>query len=292
MTISESRLLKQIFSLFALVRVQNIILLSIAFILTAKYIFVPEKSFCQLLKNPNFDILLIASAISIASGYIINSFYDYNKDLINRPEKTLIEHRLDQKKRLYLYFFLNFSAVILSLFISWRAALFFSVYIFFIWFYSHKIQHYALWGNILYAILSIFPFFAIFLYFKKFNTFIFWHAIFLFLLLLNKNIVKNFVNLKGDLAQGHQTLPVKYGDNKAKLILLSFSFLQLIPIFILKNYEMLGNMKYYFLVFVLLYYPALFLFYRTKKIHRYNKFYNLMKFLLVLGVFGIALVHQ
>ena len=283
---------KQIFSLFALVRVQNILLLSIAFVLTAKYIFVPEKSFWDLLTNIKFDFLLLASAVSIASGYIINSFYDYNKDLINRPEITMIEHRLNQKKRLYLYFFLNFLAVLFASFISWRAALFFSVYIFLIWFYSHKIQHYAFWGNILYAVLSIFPFFGVFLYFKKFDAFIFWHAVFLFLLLLNKNIVKNFVNLKGDLAQAHQTLPVKFGDQKAKLILLISALLQLIPVYILAKHALLGNMKYYFWVFILLYYPGLFIFYHTRKISQYKHFYNLLKFLLVLGVFSIVLVKK
>jgi len=288
----NTRFFKQIFSLFALVRVQNILLISIAFVLTAKYIFVPETGFWQLLRNINFDILLLASAISIASGYIINSFYDYQKDIINRPEKTLIEHRLNLKNRLYLYFFLNFTAIALASYISWRAALFFSLYIFLIWLYSHKIQHYAFWGNLLYAILSIFPFFAIFLYFKKFDGFIFWHATFLFLLLLNKNIIKNFVNIKGDLAQGYQTLPVKLGDDKAKTILMIVSALQIIPILILKDYPVLGNMKYYFLVFVLLYYPGLILFFRTRKIHQYRHFYNLLKLLLVLGVFSIVLVHR
>jgi len=285
-------IIKQIFSLFALIRLPNILIISIAFVLTAKYIFVPEKNFWQLLTNFNFDLLLLASAVSIASGYIINSFYDYRKDIINRPGITLVEQSLNQKLRLYLYFFLNFSAVLLAGLISWRAALFFSVYIFLIWLYSHKIQHYAFWGNILYAVLSIFPFFAIFLFFKKFDSFIFWHAIFLFLLLLNKNIVKNFVNLKGDLAQGYQTLPVKLGDQKAKWVLFTAGLLQLIPIYLLLKHPTLGYMKYYFLVFVCLYYPGLVLFFRTKKIHQYKYFYSLLKFLLVLGVFSIVLVQQ
>jgi len=97
--------IKQIISLFALVRVQNVLLLSIAFLLTAKYIFAPEESFKQLLRNINFDILLVSTALSIASGYIINSFYDYQKDLINRPGKTLLEQQLALNKRLYFYFF-------------------------------------------------------------------------------------------------------------------------------------------------------------------------------------------
>ncbi len=289
---TKAHFLRQIFSLFALVRVQNVLLLSVAFILTAKYIFVPDESFSQLLSNINFDILLLASAISIASGYIINSFYDYQKDMINRPDKTLIEHQLSLKKRLYLYFFLNFTAVILAGFISWRAALFFSVYIFLIWFYSHKIQRYAFVGNMFYAVLSIFPFFAIFLYFKKFDSFIFLHAIFLFLLLLLKDMIKTFINIKGDLAQNHQTLPVKYGEQKAKLILLFFSFLLLVPIWFLNRHETLGMMRYYFIAFVLLYFTGLVYFIIRQDLKTYKQFYLLIKILLVLGVFCIGLVNQ
>ena len=284
--------IKQIISLFALVRVQNVLLLSIAFLLTAKYIFAPEESFKQLLRNINFDILLVSTALSIASGYIINSFYDYQKDLINRPGKTLLEQQLALNKRLYLYFFLNFLAVGLAAFIHWRAALFFSVYIFLIWLYSHKIHHYTLLGNIMAAFLSILPFFAIFLYFKKFNTFIFLHAVFLFLLLLIKDMVKNFVNLKGDLAQGNQSLPVKYGEGKAQIILLIISVLLLIPVYLLKRFEILGDMKYYFIIFILIYFPGLFYFLRSRTVKQYRIFYNLLKFLIILGVFSVALVRR
>ncbi len=289
---SRSHLVRQIFSLFALVRVQNVLLLSIAFILTAKYIFAPDESFKQLLSNINFDILLISTTLCIASGYIINSFYDYQKDLINRPQKTLIEQEVDLKKRLYLYFFLNFAAVFLAGLISWRAALFFSVYIFFIWLYSHKIQHFALLGNLTATLLSILPFFVIFLYFKKFNHFIFAHAVFLFLLLLIKDIIKNFINLKGDLAQGHQTLPVKYGENKAKALLLLISLLLMATMWHLNNFAVLGDMKYYFYIFSILYFSGLIIFLKSENIKIYKYFYGLIKILLVLGVFSIILVKK
>jgi len=289
---SRSHLVRQIFSLFALVRVQNVLLLSIAFILTAKYIFAPDESFKQLLSNINFDILLISTTLCIASGYIINSFYDYQKDLINRPEKTLIEQQIDLKKRLYLYFFLNFTAVLLAGLISWRAALFFSVYIFFIWLYSHKIQHYALLGNLTATLLSILPFFVIFLYFKKFDHFIFAHAVFLFLLLLIKDIIKNFINLKGDLAQGHQTLPIKYGENKTKFILLIISILLLFTMIYLNSFSVLGDMKYYFYIFSVVYFTGLTVFLKTDNVKVYKYFYALIKFLLVMGVFSIMLVKK
>ncbi len=292
MMTNKPQILKKIISLFALVRVQNILLLSIAFILTSKYIFVPHQSFYSLITDPYFDILLIASSLCIASGYIINGFYDLKKDMINRPEKTILEQQLNQRKKLYLYFFLNFSAVGLAFFISYRAATFFSVYIFLIWLYSHKIHSFPFWSNITAAILSIFPFFAIFLFYKKFDLFIFWHAVFLFLILFLKELVKNFINIKGDLIQNYQTLPVKYGETKAKILVTAISLLLIIPVMMLWQYPVLHNMKYYFLTFLLIYYPALLIFYRKKDLKTYRYFYLLLKLLIALGVFSIALVNN
>jgi len=284
--------MRQIISFFALVRVQNILILTIAFVLTAKYIFVPEISFVQLLTQRSFIFLLLASTISISSGYIINSFYDRKKDMINRPGKVLIEQQLDLKKQLYLYFFFNFSAVILAGFISYRAAVFFSAFIFLIWFYSHKIHAKTLVGNLYFAALSIFPFFAIFLYFKKMDWFIFWHAVFLFLILLIKDLVKNFVNIKGDLVENNMTLPIKYGEFKAKLMILFVSLLAMIPVYILTKDTGIGDMKYYFYIFILLYFSGFIFFYRSKTTQNYRYFYTLIKFLLVVGVFSVVLVQK
>ncbi len=283
--------IKQIVSLFALVRVQNVLLLSIAFVLTAKYIFAPQRSLADLLTDFYFIALLSASVVSIASGYIINAFYDYKKDLVNRPQKTLLEQQLDLNKRLYLYFLLNFIAVLLAAFISWRAALFFSLYIFFIWLYSHKIQHYATVGNLMATVLSIFPFFAIFLFFKKFDRFIFAHAVFLFLLLFLKHSIKSFVNIKGDLVQGNESLPIKYGEKKAKYFVVCISLLLFIPVSYLNKFEILGNMRYYFYLFIPAYLTGLFFFLKTNDTKSYRRFYNLIKLLLGLGVFSIMLVR-
>lgn len=286
----QQSLTAQIFSFFALVRVQNIILLSIAFFLTSKYFFAPQDNFWQLLNDHKFIALLLATTISIASGYIINGFYDLKKDMINRPDKTILEQQLSQTKRLYLYFGLNLLAVIIASFISWRAALFFSVYIFLIWIYSHKIQNIVFINNLWITILSIFPFFGIFLYFKKVNSFILWHAGFLFLILLIKNMLKDFINIKGDIVENKQTLPIIYGEQKTKNIILLVSLLTFVPIIKLLQYSYIGNMRYYFYVAILLYAIGFVRFYLKPAALQY--FYILVKVLIAIGVFAVMLIHS
>ncbi len=280
----------QIWSFFALVRVQNIVLLIIAFILTAKYFFVPQRSLLQLLTDTEFVALLLATIFSIAGGYIINAFYDVSKDLINRPQKTILEQQLPQTKRLYLYFTLNFLSVAAALLISWRAAAFFGFYIFLIWFYSHKIQKVPVINNLWLTVLSIFPFFSIFLYFKSFDIFIFWHAVFLFLILLIKNLLKDFIKLKGDLAQGKPTIPLLYGEKKAKRIILFISILTIIPIYFLLKSPYIGLMKYYFYFTITFYGIGFYFFYFQNKFDQI--FYFLVRLLLAIGVLAIAFVKH
>jgi len=278
----------QIFSFFALVRVQNILLLSLAFLLTGKYFFAKNRTFLDLLTDYKFIALLLATITSIASGYIINSFYDTKKDLINRPQKTILEQQLPQKNKLYLYFLLNLLAVTVAGFISWRASLFFSVYIFLIWFYSHKIQKISFVNNLWLTLLSIFPFFGIFLYFKTFNGFIFWHAIFLFLILFIKNLLKDFIKLKGDLVEGKKTIPLVLGEQKAKNVMLVVSLFTFVPIWHLLQYPYIGYMKYYFYISMFLYATGFTLFYFKNSYAHY--FYTLVKLLLSLGVLAIVLI--
>ena len=113
-------------------------------------------------------MIVLISSFSIASGYIINNFYDSKKDLINRPNKSQLDRLVSQNTKLTVYFSLNLIAFLLSFFISFRAVLFFSSYIFLIWFYSHKLKKTPVIGNLTSATLTITPFFAIFMYYKNF----------------------------------------------------------------------------------------------------------------------------
>src|SRR5699024_4750225 len=210
--------LLKLMSLFSVVRGYNIVILVLAQYLAAIYIFAPQRQTTTVLFDPYLFLIVLASALSIASGYIINNFYDAEKDLINRPHKTMLDSYVSQKTKLTTYFILNFLAVILASAVSFRAVAFFAAYIFFLWFYSHKLKKIPLLGNITAALLAIIPFFGIFIYYKNFDWIIFVHATFLFLILLIREIAKDMENIKGDFAQDYRTIPVVYGQKTAKTI--------------------------------------------------------------------------
>ena len=283
-------LLFKLLSLFSIVRGYNILVIVLAQYLTAVYILAPNLPVKEVLFDVNLLLLVLASASAIAGGYIINSFYDSEKDVINRPHKTMLDRLVGQQTKLTGYFVLNFLSVIIPSYVSFRAVLFFSLYIFAIWFYSHKLKKYAFIGNITAAILAVIPFFAVFIYYGNFDVVIFVHATFLFLLISMRELTKDLENLKGDLAQNYRTIPVVYGEKVSKRMLTLLSIATLIPIVLLLTKFEIGYMNFYFYGSVLA--LALFdfvLWNSAKKIH-YVILHNILKLIIVVGVFSIVLI--
>ena len=295
-------LVMKIISLFSVVRGYNIPIIIIAQYLSAIFILAPEKRALAVLLDFNLFLLVFASAITIASGYIINNFYDSQKDLINRPNKSMLDRLVSQKTKLTVYFTLNFIVALMALIVSWRAFLFFSGYIFLIWFYSHKIKKYPIVGNLTAALLAITPFFAILLHYYTKLTFeeienykghlvvIFAHANFLYLLILIREMIKDLENIKGDLANDYQTIPIKYGEVISKNIITALTILTVAPIYVLIDIYDVGYMDIYFyscmiiLIFFLLY------LWRSNKKEHYLLLHNVLKFLIVAGVLSIVLI--
>src|SRR5690606_1585816 len=102
------------------------------------------------------------------------------------------------------------------------------------------------------AILTITPFFVIFIYYKNFDTVIFFHAMFLFLIISMRELTKDLENIKGDLAQNYHTVPVVYGEQMSKVMLSSLAFFTLIPTLLLIAYFDIGHMDYFFYLSTLL----------------------------------------
>lgn len=286
----QKHFLLKFFSLFSVVRGYNILVIIIAQYLTAVYILAPNLPLRKVLLDVNLLMLVLASASAIAGGYIINNFYDSEKDLINRPHKSMLDRLVSQNVKLSAYFTLNFLSVIFASYVSFRAVLFFSLYIFGIWFYSHKLKKYLFVGNITAAILAVIPFFAVFIYYKNFDQVIFVHATFLFLLISMREVIKDLVNLKGDLVQNYHTIPVVYGEKTAKRMLTVMSLLTLIPSILLVTRFEIGYMDLYFYGSILALILFVIVLWKSNRKLHYIILHNLLKLAIVVGVFSIVLI--
>ncbi len=282
--------LKKLFSLFSVVRGYNIMFIVLAQYLSSIYILSKNTSPKEVVLDKFLFVLVLATALVVAAGYIINNFYDTEKDLINRPKKSMLDRLVSQNTKLSVYFVLNIVTVILASYVSFKAVLFFSSYIFMIWFYSHKLKKYPFIGNLVASSLAIAPFFIVFVYYKNFETVVFFHGVFLALIISIREITKDLENIKGDLTLNYQTIPVAYGVKITKQIISVLLVFTIATSVLITALFRVGMMYWYFyLANVLLLFFLLMLWWSSKK-SDYILLHNLLKLVLVVGAFSILLI--
>lgn len=168
-----------------------------------------------------FDIkvhgIIFCSLLSIAAGGLINQFYDLEKDKIQRPFRSKLQSFLKQKYFLYMYIILNVISLSIAAILSWRIFVFFLIYQFIMWFYSHKLSKICIVNNLTYVSLSLYPFFGLLVYYQHFTWKLFWMAAFLFLLLWIIDIMKDILTMRPDTLFGYDTIPLKLGIKKTSI---------------------------------------------------------------------------
>lgn len=198
-------------ALLSIVRWQNLAVLVWAQYMAAVFVFNPAEQFLQTLSDPYLHVLVLSGLLCIAGGYMVNSFYDAEKDLINRPNQTAFERLLERPLLLQLYLLVNFLSVVLAAFISTRAVLFYAFYGLLLWLYSHKIKKVTLLGNLAAAGMAIAPFFVLFVYYKEYPLVVFSFLLSIFCFLVARELIKDAEGWKGDAILGYPTVPVRLG---------------------------------------------------------------------------------
>ena len=286
----KTSLFYKFFSLLSVVRGYNILVLVIAQYLASIYIFSPKKSITTVLFDVHLFFIVFATVCVVAGGYIINNFYDIKADKINRPYKSGLDSYVKQETILSIYFFLNIIGVFSGFLVSWKASLFFSLYVFGIWFYSHKLKKYPLTGLMVASLLTILPFFIIFVYFKNFSEIIFFHAVFLFLVIMVRELIKDLENMKVAVASNYKTFPVAYGERNTKLFSVVVLFFALLTVSILLNHPAISFMKYYFYMMVVSLIIICAVLLKSSKKQEYTILHTTLKILLLIGVFSLVFI--
>lgn len=255
------------------------------------FLFNQEES----LRNFVFDIkvngIIFCSVLSIAAGGIINQFYDWDKDSVERPLRVRLQSFVSQKHFLYTYLFLNALSLVVALFLSYRIFFFFLFYQFVIWFYSHKLSKIAVVNNLTYVALTLYPFSGMLVYYQHFSVRIMAMAVFLFLILWEVDVMKDVLTQRSDKIFNYCTLPIVIGKRGTQVVLLLLLLLNAataVFIYYADYIQQAGVLSIYFLVsagVLLLSMIPIFSF------NRKNIFWlmNLLRFWIFIGVLAMFL---
>ena len=223
----NKRLIIKIFGLLSIVRWPNVLFTALAQYIAAIFIFTPESGLWADLQDFKLHLIVLSTSFMLAGGYIINSFYDFEKDLINRPHKTLFDRVVSKEFSLYTYFFLNILGLLLSVLASWRVLVYFSCYAFGLWYYSHKLQKFSIVRELSSAVLSVMSVFSIVLYYQYVNTTMVLYGSIFMTVLLQREVIKDIMNYVGDKALGFDSIAVRWGIGFCQRLIALISFLSI-----------------------------------------------------------------
>ncbi|MDO5616366.1 MAG: UbiA family prenyltransferase, partial [Cruoricaptor ignavus] len=147
---------------------------------------------------------------------------DLEKDRLQKPFRTKLQSFLKQKYFLYSYLILNLCSLSIAFLLSPRIFVFFLIYQFFIWFYSHKLSKILIINNLTFVSLTLYPFFGMLVYYQHFSWKLFLMAAFLFFILLIIDISKDILTLRPDSIFGYQTIPKTFGIKITTIIVSLF----------------------------------------------------------------------
>lgn len=189
-----------------------------------------------------FYMLMLATMLIAAGGYVINDYFDVHIDSVNRSDKRIIGVAVPRRKAIALHLWLSIFGLACGVAATVAAHRFWYIFIFIgafalLWIYSRDLKKSTFWGNLLIAMLSaIVPLLVgMTEYFAVADSISYWDishiravkmamqviiffSVFAFLFTLMREIVKDCEDIEGDKQNGVRSIPVKIGLMKTNII--------------------------------------------------------------------------
>ena len=106
-------------ALLRLVRFPNLVIVALTQYLLYYGLLLPafrQYSLEPALDGEHFSLLVAVTLLISAGGYVINDIVDFRIDLINRPDKVVINRQVRVQSAYWLYFCFNLLGFLISLY--------------------------------------------------------------------------------------------------------------------------------------------------------------------------------
>ena len=215
-----------------LVRWSNLVFIVLTQVLFYTCIYYPLYEVHQIRR---LVLLIAASVLIAAAGYIINDYFDLNIDRVNKPDKNVIDRVIKRRWAILWHLILSFLGIVLTPlavgFSYWYVVLANIACVALLWFYSTSFKRQLLVGNLVISLLTAWTILVLFFSFTtpynafstsndvsvKFFRLAFLYAGFAFIISLIREAIKDMEDMKGDMRYGCKTLPIVAGIRTTKL---------------------------------------------------------------------------
>jgi 4-hydroxybenzoate polyprenyltransferase len=299
-----------------LVRYQNLALI-VLMQLILRYGFLNLQMIPLFLTGWQFSLLVIATVLLAAAGYVINDIMDQDVDLDNNPDGVIVGKSISEEKAYNLYFALNITGMLLGFYITTLVdkTSFFSIFIIssaLLYLYATNFKQTLLIGNIIVSLVTALSIlivgvfdvipnltlgtYAEYAQMKVLLYILLDYAIFAFLLNFIREIVKDMEDVDGDNNQGMRTLPIVLGIAKTSKVVFGLGLFSTVFLMWYINTNMMSAKLYYAVLYDIVFLVGPLLFFSIKIFNAATKkeftmLSALMKWVIFFGVLSIVVVN-
>lgn len=278
-------------SIRSLVRISrpiNLLMIAFAQGMTAYFLIESNTEGLPVLQDYRFYLLMMATLLVTAAGYMINDYYDVKIDYINRPNTVVVGKGIKRRVILVLHSLFNFIAVGLGWIVAPRiaAVIFFAGVL--LWWYCNRLKRKPFIGNIAVAFLTGLSIYLAAYYYQKNELFVFTYALFAFFLNLIRELLKDLEDRHGDQLHGSKTLPIVLGFRKTKQVIYSIAITfvgAILTVTIQLNNQLL---YYYFGALGVVFCWFIWLIYRADRKEQFSQLSAFTKAIMLIGTLSMV----
>ncbi len=226
-----------------LVRLPNLIFIAILMYVMEKWVAVPVLDQLQMGEQLPWwllTLLIAATMLIAAGGYVINDYFDVKIDRINRPDRLIVTRTIDRERTMHLFYGLTAVGVACGLAAAWctrslSLAIIYCLMPGVLWFYSASYKRQLLIGNLIIAFssavtplliavanvdYSVHEYGVIMRETPLVHNLYVWiggFALFAFLTTWIREVIKDMQDQMGDREMECHTLPIVWGELASKV---------------------------------------------------------------------------
>jgi 4-hydroxybenzoate polyprenyltransferase len=272
-----------------LLRLPNLLMVTLGQVLTAFCLVRPYTSFPQLFSDKGFLLLLISTLLITAAGYIINDYYDVKIDLINRPDRVIVGRILKRRVALLWHSILNMAAVAIGFLLSYVIGLVQLIATFCLWLYSNQLKRLPFIGNFMVAGLTGMSLAIVGIYFGQNQFLVNTYAFFAGGITLIREIIKDMEDMQGDATHGCLTLPIIWGFRKTKSLLYILSALFVASLLYMALVLQMPRLIWYFMALSPAFLWFIYQLYRADTVKAYGFLSQYLKIIMLTGILSMVL---
>lgn len=296
-----------------LIRYQNLLLLAFMQLLF-RYGFLKFQNIFLSLTDWQYGLLVLATVLIAAAGYIINDILDQETDYDNEKGNVIVGQLISEKAAYNLYFVLNIAGVGIGYYLasvihkpSFAGA--FIIISATLYMYATTLKQMLIIGNIIVALLLSFSVIIIGLFDLLPATYdgnqaemgvmfsiLIDYAVFAFIINLIREIVKDMEDIEGDYNNGMSTLPIAIGNEKTSKVVSLMGIIATIILLWYINANLMTTKLYYATVYTLLFVVAPLIFvvvkiWNAKEKAEFHLLSTILKWIIFFGILSILAIN-